>query len=182
MGFVIGSCFACFERFLEPARQRVAARLLGVHRLLEDRLPPRRFLGENALRIVQLGLVPAFGLVCETTRPRFGSMTSVDWQHGQVTSSSDFSRVMSVPPRCQAALRRRDGRPGNNAVPLDHSWRFRRASSRTIIPSVNDDGSTTLRVVTYNIHRSVGLDRRRRPERIAAVLARSTPTSSRCRK
>jgi len=36
---------------------------------------------------------------------------------------------------------------------------------------VNDDGSTTLRVVTYNIHRSIGMDRRRRPARIAAVLA-----------
>ena len=36
---------------------------------------------------------------------------------------------------------------------------------------MNDDGSTTLRVVTYNIHRSIGMDRRRRPERVAAVLA-----------
>jgi len=35
---------------------------------------------------------------------------------------------------------------------------------------VNDDGSTTLRVVTYNIHRAIGMDRRRRPDRVAAVL------------
>jgi endonuclease/exonuclease/phosphatase family metal-dependent hydrolase len=27
-----------------------------------------------------------------------------------------------------------------------------------------------LRIVTYNIHRSIGMDRRTRPERIAAVL------------
>jgi endonuclease/exonuclease/phosphatase family metal-dependent hydrolase len=32
------------------------------------------------------------------------------------------------------------------------------------------DGSHRLRVVTYNIHRSIGMDRRRRPERVAAVL------------
>jgi endonuclease/exonuclease/phosphatase family metal-dependent hydrolase len=32
------------------------------------------------------------------------------------------------------------------------------------------DGSHRLRVVTYNIHRSIGIDRRRRPERVAAVL------------
>ena len=30
--------------------------------------------------------------------------------------------------------------------------------------------STLLRIVTYNIHRSIGMDRRTRPDRIAAVL------------
>jgi endonuclease/exonuclease/phosphatase family metal-dependent hydrolase len=32
------------------------------------------------------------------------------------------------------------------------------------------DGFQSLRVVTYNIHRSIGMDRRRRPDRVAAVL------------
>jgi endonuclease/exonuclease/phosphatase family metal-dependent hydrolase len=32
-------------------------------------------------------------------------------------------------------------------------------------------GSIDLRVVTYNIHRAIGMDRRKRPERIAKVLA-----------
>jgi endonuclease/exonuclease/phosphatase family metal-dependent hydrolase len=30
--------------------------------------------------------------------------------------------------------------------------------------------STLVRIVTYNIHRSIGMDRRTRPDRIAAVL------------
>src|SRR3569623_1699337 len=34
----------------------------------------------------------------------------------------------------------------------------------------NSPRSGTLRVATYNIHKCVGMDRRRRPERIAAVL------------
>src|SRR5436190_21468875 len=33
------------ERFIEPLLQRVTAPLLRLHRLLEDRLAPRRFLG-----------------------------------------------------------------------------------------------------------------------------------------
>ena len=32
-------------------------------------------------------------------------------------------------------------------------------------------GSVDLRVVTYNIHRAIGMDRRKRPERIARVLS-----------
>jgi endonuclease/exonuclease/phosphatase family metal-dependent hydrolase len=35
---------------------------------------------------------------------------------------------------------------------------------------VSPAASTLLRIVTYNIHRSIGMDRRTRPERIAAVL------------
>jgi endonuclease/exonuclease/phosphatase family metal-dependent hydrolase len=35
---------------------------------------------------------------------------------------------------------------------------------------VSVDASHRLRIVTYNIHRSIGMDRRRRPERVAAVL------------
>ena len=51
------------QRLFEAARQRVAARLLGLDRLLEDRLAPRRLFGEDPLRVVQLGLVAALGLV-----------------------------------------------------------------------------------------------------------------------
>src|SRR4051794_30964010 len=36
--------------------------------------------------------------------------------------------------------------------------------------AVTSAGPTTLRIVTYNIHRSRGIDRRTRPDRIAAVL------------
>lgn len=36
--------------------------------------------------------------------------------------------------------------------------------------AVTPSGPATLRIVTYNIHRSRGMDRRTRPERIAAVL------------
>ena len=32
------------------------------------------------------------------------------------------------------------------------------------------DASTRLRIVTYNIHRCRGMDRRTRPDRVAAVL------------
>jgi endonuclease/exonuclease/phosphatase family metal-dependent hydrolase len=35
---------------------------------------------------------------------------------------------------------------------------------------VSEQGPVTLRVVTYNIHRSIGMDRRRRPDRVAEVL------------
>jgi len=36
-------------------------------------------------------------------------------------------------------------------------------------------GAVDVRVVTYNIHRAVGMDRRKRPERIAAVLGAINP-------
>src|SRR5438067_2248016 len=41
------------------------------------------------------GLLPRSGSLCEITRPRFVSMTSVVWQQGQVISSSDFSRAIA---------------------------------------------------------------------------------------
>jgi hypothetical protein len=42
------------QGLFEPARQRVTARLFGLHRLLEDRFAPRSFLSENAVRLGQL--------------------------------------------------------------------------------------------------------------------------------
>ena len=103
VGFVIGSC--CAWRSASSKRRDSASPrvLLRVDRLLEDRLAPGGFLREDALRVAQLGLVAALGLLCETTRPRLVSMTSVDWQHGHVTSSSDLSRAMlRVPPTCHS--------------------------------------------------------------------------------
>src|SRR5438105_2386380 len=44
------------ERFLEPLRQRVAAALFRVHRLLERRFTARRLLRHNPVRIVELRL------------------------------------------------------------------------------------------------------------------------------
>src|SRR3954471_17386508 len=45
------------KRFLEAARQRVAARLLFGERLLEQCLAARGLLGQDALRVVQLGAI-----------------------------------------------------------------------------------------------------------------------------
>src|SRR6185295_17810441 len=42
------------------------------------------------------GLSARSGSLCEITRPRFVSMTSVLWQHGHVTSSSDFSFAIGL--------------------------------------------------------------------------------------
>src|SRR5439155_3937841 len=51
------------QRLLEPLRQRVAAPLFRVDRLLEDRLAARRLLRENALRLGELRLVAAIRLL-----------------------------------------------------------------------------------------------------------------------
>src|SRR3954470_4472038 len=45
------------KRFLEAARQRVTARLLFGERFLEQRLAARGLLGQDALRVVQLGAI-----------------------------------------------------------------------------------------------------------------------------
>ena len=87
------------ERFLEPARQRVAARS-SRRRPTAGRSPrdaPPRRPGSAAHRSVPACCrVPA-----RDARRRVrgsGRSTSVDWQQGQVTSSSDFRRaIMRVP-------------------------------------------------------------------------------------
>ncbi len=50
------------QGFLEPLRKRIAAVLLRVDRLLENRLAARRLVGEDPGRIAQLGLVATLGL------------------------------------------------------------------------------------------------------------------------
>ena len=96
VGLVIGSLLRLAQRLLEALRQGVAARLLGLHRLLEERFAPRRFLREDALRVVSSGLSPRSGAWCSTMRSRLRSKTSVAPQQGQVSSSSDFRRDMPV--------------------------------------------------------------------------------------
>ena len=62
VGLVIGSLVRLPQRLLEPLRERVAARPLGGDRLLEERLAPRRFVGEDALRVGQLRPIAAHRL------------------------------------------------------------------------------------------------------------------------
>ena len=79
---------ACLQRLLEAPRQRIAARLLGLDRLLEERLAARRLLGEDPLRLGQLGLVAALRLLVRDDAPEVVSTTSVARQQGQVSSIS----------------------------------------------------------------------------------------------
>ena len=65
------------QRFLEAPRQGVAARLLGIDRLLKHGLAPSRFLGENPVRVAQFGLVPALGFAVGHHAPEIG----VDDEH-----------------------------------------------------------------------------------------------------
>src|ERR1041385_6684950 len=82
-------------------------------------------------------------------------MTSVEWQHGQVTSNSVRSFVI--------------GASNLECCVYDKST----------VPDPPAHGAThrvaDVRVVTYNIHRCRGLDRRTRPERIANVLSAIEP-------
>src|SRR5688500_6375515 len=58
-GFGDGFVACLTERFLEALRERVAARLLGRYRLLEQRFAARGLLGEDTLRVGQLGTIRA---------------------------------------------------------------------------------------------------------------------------
>ena len=60
-GFVTGSSLACLSASSKRLRQRVAARLLGLHGLLEQRVAARFLLGQNPVRLVELRLVGALG-------------------------------------------------------------------------------------------------------------------------
>jgi hypothetical protein len=82
------------QRFLEPLRQRIAARLLILHRPLEQRFPLRRLIRQDSLRFVQLRPIGLGGARCSITRPRLTSTTSVAWQQGQATSISLFRRAI----------------------------------------------------------------------------------------
>ena len=61
-GFVIGLVLGLPERFFEALRQRVAARLLGLHGLLEQRVAPGLRVRQDLVRVVELRLVRALGL------------------------------------------------------------------------------------------------------------------------
>src|SRR5262245_24364931 len=60
------------QRLFEPLRERVAARLFGVHRLLEDRLAARRLFREDPLRLAQLRLVAALRFLVPRNPPEVG--------------------------------------------------------------------------------------------------------------
>src|SRR5262249_7160177 len=51
------------EGFLETLRQGIAACLLRLHRLLKHRLTPRGLLRQDAMGVVKLRLVAAFGFL-----------------------------------------------------------------------------------------------------------------------
>ena len=106
------------------------------------------------------GLFPRSGSLCDTTRPEI----RVDDQRRLAARAGHFE--LGFEPRHLGSLPEHwsSWPPGTTTASQAA------LASRTIIPSVNDDGSTTLRIVTYNIHRCRGMDRRTRPERIAAVL------------
>ena len=95
-GLEIGSCFACRSASSKPLGQVVAARLLALHGLLEDRLAARGLGRDDALRVVSSGLSPRSGWACEMMRPRLRSNTSIAPQQGHGTSTSDVRRDMPV--------------------------------------------------------------------------------------
>jgi hypothetical protein len=49
------------ERLLEAARERVAARFLRLHGLIEQRVAPRLLVGQDPVGLVELRLVGPFG-------------------------------------------------------------------------------------------------------------------------
>ena len=64
-GLVVGLT----QRFFESTRQGVPARLLRFDGLIEQRVTPRRFLSQDALRIGELGLVAALRLLMRHDAP-----------------------------------------------------------------------------------------------------------------
>src|SRR5439155_8203605 len=95
------------QGFLEAPRERIAARLLRLHRLLEDRLSARRFLRENALRLAQLRLVAALGLFVRHDAPKI----RVDDERRRAARAGDLDlrfearhhRFPPTPPRIPAS-------------------------------------------------------------------------------
>src|SRR6476646_3319238 len=64
-----GLLFRLAQRFLEPTCQRIAARLLRLDGLLEQRLAPACLLGENARRFGQLWLVTSLRFLVRDDPP-----------------------------------------------------------------------------------------------------------------
>jgi len=108
------------QRFLESPRQRIATRLLGFDRLLEQRLTTRRFLREDALRIGQFGLVSALRLLMRHD----ASEVRVNDQYGIATRTVDldFALQLGHPP-----ILERTGRPSNRRPPAP-------SHARTVTP------------------------------------------------
>src|ERR1700681_538515 len=74
------------QRFLEPARERIASRLLCVDGLLEDGFARGRFIGEDALGVADLRFVTSFGLAVRHDPPK----VEVDHQCRPTTRAHDF--------------------------------------------------------------------------------------------
>src|SRR5262249_13356191 len=81
------------ERLLEPPREGVAACFLGVDRLLKDGLPPSCFFREDSLRLAQLRLVSALGLVVRHDPPEI----EVDHQRGLAAGTRHFEFRLQSP-------------------------------------------------------------------------------------
>ena len=85
------------EGFLER-RDSASPRFFSASsRLLEDRLATSSLSARIRCASLSSGLLPS-PAVMRDPRPRFRSITSVDWQQGQVTSSSVFRRAMMRVP------------------------------------------------------------------------------------
>src|SRR5205085_11835251 len=67
-----GLLLRLLQGFLESTRERIAARPLGRDRLLEQRFAPRRFLREDALRVVELGTLAGGWLGVPHDAPQVG--------------------------------------------------------------------------------------------------------------
>ena len=76
------------QRLFEPPRQRVAARPLRLHGLLEQRLAPRLRVRQDPVRLVQLRLVGALGLDVTDDAPE----ALVDHQRG-LAARADGLRI-----------------------------------------------------------------------------------------
>src|SRR5262249_10781945 len=97
-------------------------------------------------------------------RRRFVSMVMSVPQHGQVTSSSDFSCAIWFARTCE-------GPASVVATMITKNACGASALVFRLSPLTTMSGSSVrFRVATYNIHRCRGLDRRVRPDRVASVL------------
>ena len=98
------------QRFLEPARERIAARLFGLHGLVEQRVTARFFVRENPMRVVELGFVGAFDFDVSDDAPQ----SVVDDERRLAAGTSDFVFGSECshrdPPSCAAHARR--AKPG----------------------------------------------------------------------
>src|SRR3954447_2243018 len=104
------------KRFLEAARQRVAAILLFGERFLEQRLAARGLLGQDALRVVQLGAIRIGRLAVADD----ALQVAVDHELGRTARAVDLEFGCelghAIYPPAPAAVRRARPSPASRAV------------------------------------------------------------------